>query len=186
MLLYSHLHQGKSQVDFLSFFFPFLSFFPHLRTLICILSQNVPRCATRSNNGGEAMASSVSPTAMRSDAPNLPTGAASNVASIQTCRGVNNSANALSSCSSASGPASLASMYNNSPSQAGASLPRVDSGDNRPTSDAHLTPPKGKVRPYVLFTSRFVTCCYTVNLFLFSDAWKLSIPPETTAPQPYL
>ncbi|XP_034251412.1 E3 ubiquitin-protein ligase TRIM37-like [Thrips palmi] len=101
------------------------------------------RCATRPNNGGEPMSSSVSPTAMRSDSSiisNLPTGAASNATNIPPCRAVINSSNALSG-NSASGPASLASMYN-SPSQAGASLPRVDSGDNRPTSDAHLTPPK--------------------------------------------
>lgn len=100
------------------------------------------RCAPRSSNGAEPMTSSVSPTAMRSDPSvisNIPPGAGANVTNIPTCRPVNKSANVLS-CGSGSGPASLASMY--SPSQAGASLPRVDSGDVRPTSDAHLTPPK--------------------------------------------
>ncbi|KAJ1531031.1 hypothetical protein ONE63_005861 [Megalurothrips usitatus] len=98
------------------------------------------RGTNRGNNVGEPLSSSGSPAAVSNDTtvvPNTPSASSNNVVTLPTCRTVSSS-----SIGPASGPASLTSMYNTASSQPGSSLSRVDSSDNRPTSDAHLTPPK--------------------------------------------
>lgn len=115
----------------------------HLGLLDYAASLSSPsRCNNRTNNA-EPLSSSASPTAMRNDNSLLTnaTSPSSIVSNIPSCRVASNAPGGPS-CGSASGPASLSSMYCNTPSQPGATLPRLDSADNRPTSDAHLTPPK--------------------------------------------
>ncbi|KAE8741313.1 hypothetical protein FOCC_FOCC013167 [Frankliniella occidentalis] len=117
----------------------------HLGLLDYAASLSSPsRCNNRTNNA-EPLSSSASPTAMRNDNSLLTnaTSPSSIVSNIPSCRVASNAPGGPS-CGSASGPASLSSMYCNTPSQPGATLPRLDSADNRPTSDAHLTPPKSQ------------------------------------------
>ncbi|KAK3930976.1 E3 ubiquitin-protein ligase TRIM37 [Frankliniella fusca] len=116
----------------------------HLGLLDYAASLSSPsRGTSRTNNAVETLSSSASPTAIRNDNMLLTNASSpsSIVSNIPSCRASTNAPGGPS-CGSASGPASLSSMYCSSVSQPGAALTRMDAADNRPTSDTHLTPPK--------------------------------------------
>ena len=97
------------------------------------------RSSSRSNNIGETQSTSGSQATLLNDNGVPPASSSVGSSSIapasSSCRLVGNSSTG-GTCGAASGPSSLASLYSNTPSQQGAS------GENCPTSDAHLTPPK--------------------------------------------